>query len=132
MADNCFICGIETDVFPDAGITVADAVVEGEIPTDTHQHGCVQSDVTVSTIVKLAGSSPLLRFDGSRHIRFEHAGHIAKQITVYPYFGTIIDTVYLKPDDFVFIVFRYVKFRAEPIGVELASCFGKIWDDIPV
>ena len=62
----------------------------------------------------------------------EHAGHIAKQITVYPYFGTIIDTVYLKPDDFVFIVFRYVKFRAEPIGVELASCFGKIWDDIPV
>ena len=65
-------------------------------------------------------------------LRFEHAGHIAKQITVYPYFGTIIDTVYLKPDDFVFIVFRYVKFRAEPIGVELASCFGKIWDDIPV
>ena len=156
MADNCFICGIETDVFPDAGITVADAVVEGEIPTDTHQHGCVQSDVTVSTIVKLAGSSPLLRFDGSRHIdrinldcqgilltdtgevgdidilRFEHAGHIAKQITVHPYLGTVVDTVYLEPDDFVFIVFRHVEFRPEPVGIKIASCFGKIWDDIPV
>ena len=156
MADDRFVRSIEADVFPNTGITVADTVVEGKIPTDTHQHGCVQSDVTVSTIVKLAGSSPLLRFDGSRHIdrinldcqgilltdtgevgdidifRFEHAGHIAKQITVYPYFGTVIDAVYLKPDDFVFIVFRYVKFRTKPIGVELASCFGKIRDDIPI
>ena len=156
MADDRFVRSIEADVFPDTGITVADTVVEGEIPTDTHQHGCVQSDVTVSAIVKLTGGSPLFRLDGPRHIdwinldcqsvlladtgeisdidilRFEHTGHIAKQITVYPYFGAVIDTVYLKPDDFVFIIFWYVKFRTEPIGVELASCFGKIRDDIPV
>ena len=156
MADNRFVRSIEADVFPDTGITVADPVVEGEIPAHTHQHGCIQSDVTVSAIMKLAGGSPLLRFDGSRHIdrinfdrqsilpadtgeigdidifRFEHTRHIAKQITVYPYFGTVVDTVHLEPDDFVFIVFRYVEFRTEPVGVELASCSGKVRDDIPV
>ena len=156
MADNRFVRSIEADVFPDTGIPVADTVIESKIPTDTHQHGCVQSDVTVSTIVKLAGGSPLLRLDGSRHIyriyfdrqgifladtgeirdidilRFEHAGHIAKQITVHPYLGTVVDTVYLEPDDFVFIVFRHVEFRPEPVGIKIASYFSKVRDNILV
>ena len=51
-------CAIETDAFPDARVTVANAVLEGEVPADGHQLTYVLSHPSVSSVMPLTCSTP--------------------------------------------------------------------------
>ena len=52
------ICRDEDDVFPDAGVSVADAVGEHKVPASPHKNGDVTADLAVAAVEPLAGRSP--------------------------------------------------------------------------
>ena len=144
VAERHLAGGVQINAAPDAGVAVADAVHEGEVPADAHQHGGVQPDVAVAAVVELLECAPVLLFPGAWDIhryhlhrqgrllaRFhkvgdvdvilhEHAVDGAEQVAVHPNLRMVVDAVELEPDLLAGIVGGNLKFGAEPAGVVVA------------
>ena len=138
---------VKTHAAPDARITVADAVHEGKVPTDTHQHSGVEANVTIATIEELFLVTPNFPFPCARSIhgknfhcqrglltRFhkvgdvdivshEHAVDGTEHDAVHPHLGVVVDTVELQPNLAAGKGCGHVKLGAEPACIEVAAHF---------
>ena len=117
-------CSIERNIFPYTCVTVTDTVHKGKVPTYCHQHGSIQTNIAISTIMELTSCPPRFRlrtsgdiyrinfnsqsiafpnFHKIRNINIilnEHAVYRAQQVTIHPYFCPVVDTIQLQPDSF--------------------------------
>ena len=138
-------CSIHGNALPDTCITISDTIHKGKIPTHTHKHCGVQTNVPIASIMKFAYSPPRLRHRSPRYIHRinsdskniliahfykicnvnvvidKHSIDCAQQISIDPYFGTIVDTVRLQPDIFSFKRSWNLKFGTKPISIELTT-----------
>ena len=138
---------IERNAAPDAGVAVADGVPESEVPAHAHEHGGVQADITVASVVVFAGGAPrflagptgeihridqhgqripaadVRKFGDVDVIVPEHTRERAEQVSVHPEFRAIVHAFRMQPHLLAGIIGRNVELRAEPIGVIAAAHF---------
>ena len=144
----------EHHVLPDAGVAVADAVAEREVPPDAHQHRDVASDQPVAAVgvlhhplrpplARVAGDVERIHFHGQRVARArigeeahvhrlarEHAGRKRHHLAVEPDLRTVVDSLGTQPDAAALPVRRQVELGAEPRRVVRAVAVPEVGDEL--
>ena len=148
MIEHHLSASEETDISPDTGVAVPDAVQERKVPAYGHQHRYILADLSVASVTELSGCPPGLGSALARTARFidrvdldckdiapvtadivghiyellvEHPRNKADHLAVEPELRPVVDSIHLHPDTLILRDRHCIELRPEPVGVEIPS-----------